>query len=242
MPRIVASVCRAGWHSGAGRCSGAHPRAEGEKRKTPNSLVLIVDPDWFRAQSGAMSISSAACHGIEWRECNPADLGVDRLKLSRVIELVEARGAKAQLCVIFRGRVLIDRSFGCNADSLFWIFSACKPYTALLVHILAERRQVSLDDPVSEYWPEFASQGKDRITIRHVLQHRSGLFSGRVSIGDALAMANWRYSVRRIEDARPRWPPGVVPAYQALPYGFILGEHTSGHGQPNPGGSGYGTA
>ncbi len=166
----------------------------------------------------------AASDEIEWAECDPAELGVDRLKLARVMELVEARGAAAQLCVIFRGKVLLDRTFGCGADSLFWIFSACKPYTALLVHMLAERGQLSLDDRISDYWPEFGRHGKDRITIRHILQHRSGLFSARISFGDALAMANWGRAIRRIEDARPKWPPGVAPAYQALPYGFILGE------------------
>lgn len=160
----------------------------------------------------------------EWTECDPTELGVDRLELSRVMELVAARGAAAQLCVIFRGRILIDRSFGCADDALFWTFSACKPYTALLVHMLAERARISLDDPVSDYWPEFARHGKGGITIRHVLQHRTGLFSARIPFGDALAMTNWRRSIRRIEDALPSWPPGVAPAYQALSYGFILGE------------------
>jgi CubicO group peptidase (beta-lactamase class C family) len=161
---------------------------------------------------------------IDWAECDPALLGVDPSKLSQVLDLIEARDAAAQLCVILDGRVLLNRSYACHASSLFWIFSACKPYTALLIHLLVERGQVSLDDPVATYWPEFGRHGKDRITIRHVLQHRTGLLSGRVPFRDGLVMTDWDRCVRRIEGARPRWPAGHVPAYQALSYGYILGE------------------
>jgi CubicO group peptidase (beta-lactamase class C family) len=41
---------------------------------------------------------------------------------------------------------------------------------------------------------------------------------------DALAMTNWRPSVRALERARPTYPPGQVPAYHVLSFGFILGE------------------
>jgi CubicO group peptidase (beta-lactamase class C family) len=157
-------------------------------------------------------------------ECDPASLGVDPVGLSQVVDLVQARGAAAQLCVILDGKVLLDRSFGCEPNSLFWIFSASKPYVTLLIHLLAERGRVSLDDPVATWWPQFGRHGKDGITIRHVLQHRTGLLGPRVPLGDALVMAHWGHAIRRIENARPHWPAGVVPAYQALSYGFILGE------------------
>jgi CubicO group peptidase (beta-lactamase class C family) len=55
------------------------------------------------------------------------------------------------------------------------VFSASKPFMAVLIYLLAERDQVRLDEPVATYWPEFAQHGKSPITIRQVLQHRSGL-------------------------------------------------------------------
>ncbi|WP_160148932.1 serine hydrolase domain-containing protein [Amycolatopsis alkalitolerans] len=146
------------------------------------------------------------------------------MSLETAVELVEARGAVAQLCVLRGDEVLLDRSFGCAPDALFWIFSASKPYTAILVHLLAERGQLALDAPVATYWPEFARHGKEGITVRQVLQHRSGLTTAGTALGDALAMTNWRRSVHRIERTRPRWPPGQAPAYQFLTFGFILGE------------------
>ena len=144
--------------------------------------------------------------------------------LSRVVALIEGRPAAAQICVVRHGQVILDRAVNCRPDDLFWIFSASKPLTALLVHRLAEQGAISLDDPVAAYWPEFARHGKEAVSIRQVLQHRSGLPVARSVPEDVLAMTSWDRSVRHIEQARLRCPPGQVPAYHYLTYGFILGE------------------
>jgi CubicO group peptidase (beta-lactamase class C family) len=105
-----------------------------------------------------------------------------------------------------------------------WCARAGKPLVALLVHLLAERGALALDDPVARYWPEFGQRGKQAITIRQVLQHRSGLPVARSFPLDALIMTDWAASVHAIERAAPAYPPGQVPAYHVLSYGFILGE------------------
>ena len=144
--------------------------------------------------------------------------------LEKAINLVRERGSPAQLFVLARGRVVADVSFGCRADSLFFLFSASKPLVALLVHLLAESGELILDDPVAAYWPEFGRRGKHAITVRQVLQHRSGLPVARSMARDALAMTDWTASVRALEEAAPSFPPGAVPAYHVISYGFILGE------------------
>jgi CubicO group peptidase (beta-lactamase class C family) len=138
--------------------------------------------------------------------------------------MIAARGAAAQLCVMQHGEVILDESFGCDRDALFWAFSAGKPFIAVLTHEMAARGVLRPDDPVATYWPEFGAQGKDQVTVRQVLQHRSGLAFARGLIGDALAMGDWSRAVRNLEKARLRWAPGAVPAYQTIVYGFILGE------------------
>ena len=154
----------------------------------------------------------------------PQPAGLDPEALTQVTGLIEAHGAVAQICVTGHGRVVLDRAFGCRPDSLFMIFSAGKPFVAVLVHQLAERGQLALDDPVARYWPEFGRHGKDAITIRQVLQHRAGLPVAHSLPRDALAAPNWDRAVHGIELARPSWPPGEVPAYHILSFGFILGE------------------
>lgn len=143
---------------------------------------------------------------------------------SGVDELIRARGGAAQLCVLHEGRVVVDRSYGCRDDSLFWLFSASKPLVALAVHRLAERGELSLDEPVASHWPEFGQRGKQAITVRQVLQHRGGLAVARSLAADALTMSDWDASIRAIEAARPSLPPGEGPAYHILTFGFILGE------------------
>jgi CubicO group peptidase (beta-lactamase class C family) len=134
------------------------------------------------------------------------------------------RGCPAQLCVYARGRVVLDESHDCRPDSVFFLFSAGKPLVALGVHLLAERGKLVLDDPVVTYWPEFGQRGKQGITIRQVLQHRGGLPVARGMPVDVLRMTDWAASVRAIEQATPAFPPGEVPAYHILTFGFILGE------------------
>ncbi len=128
---------------------------------------------------------------------------------------------KWQLYVEQGGRVLVDEAHGCRPDALFWLFSASKPFTAVVVHRLAERGVLDLDEPIAVRWPEFGRHGKGELTVRHVLRHRTGL---PASGADALAMTSWRRSVRRAENARLEQPPGSGPGYLPLAYGFILGE------------------
>jgi CubicO group peptidase (beta-lactamase class C family) len=160
----------------------------------------------------------------DWAEHPPRELDVDPAGLSRALTLVHARGGTAQLCVLRDGRVLLDRAIGCGPDALFCLFSAGKPFVALLVHLLAQRGDLSLDDRVAAHWPGFGRRGKEGVTVRQVLQHRSGVPVARGVAGDALAMRRWERAVREIERSRPRWPPGQAPAYHILTYGVILGE------------------
>lgn len=146
------------------------------------------------------------------------------IDLAEVDGLIRTRGGAAQLCVIHRGQVVVDRAYGCRDDSLFWLFSASKPLVALAVHLLAERGQLELDEPVASHWPEFAANGKQAITVRQVLQHRGGLPVARSMAADALSMSDWDASIRAIETAKPSLPPGEGPAYHILSFGFILGE------------------
>ena len=58
---------------------------------------------------------------------------------------------------------------------MFLLASISKPMTASAVMLLSDRKQLSLDDAVSKFIPEFKGGEKDRIVIRHLLTHTSGL-------------------------------------------------------------------
>ncbi|MBI5876243.1 MAG: beta-lactamase family protein [Chloroflexi bacterium] len=62
-----------------------------------------------------------------------------------------------------------------NSSTLFHIASIGKPMTATAVMMLVEAGKVSLDDPLSDYVPQFKGEWRDAITIRRLLTHTSGL-------------------------------------------------------------------
>jgi CubicO group peptidase (beta-lactamase class C family) len=117
----------------------------------------------------------------------------------------------------------MDRAFGADPASLFLIYSCSKPYAALAVHLLVERGQLSLDEPIATWWPEFSRRGKGAITARHVLTHRAGV-PDDFAVWTIATATDWTASVHRMEALAPRWPAGEVTAYHALTYGWILGE------------------
>lgn len=62
-----------------------------------------------------------------------------------------------------------------NSGTVYDIASITKLFTATAVMQLAEKKQLSLDDPVARYLPLFGVNGKEKITIRQLLSHTSGL-------------------------------------------------------------------
>jgi CubicO group peptidase (beta-lactamase class C family) len=66
-----------------------------------------------------------------------------------------------------------------TADTLFDAASLTKVIaTAPSVMLLAEEGKIALDALLTDYFPECAGGGKERITIRHLLTHTSGLPAG----------------------------------------------------------------
>src|SRR5436305_14662241 len=114
---------------------------------------------------------------------NSARLGQAHTLLQRWVE--SGRLPAAALCVARNGRIVAPRFFGrqrpeagapaLREDALFLIASITKPVTATAVMLLVERGELSLNDRVAEFVPDFARNGKQDIRILHLLTHTSGL-------------------------------------------------------------------
>lgn len=98
--------------------------------------------------------------------------------------LARERDFSGNVLVARRGRVayrgsfgLADRRFGVKvgAGTRFRIASITKAFTAVLVLQLAEEGRLGLDEPLRTYLPKFPGEGTDRITVRQLLNHTSGL-------------------------------------------------------------------
>lgn len=110
-----------------------------------------------------------------------------------------------------------------DGDTLFNVFSVSKAVTATCVHIQAERGLIDYDAPLADYWPEFAAAGKDRVTVRHVLSHTSGVLQMPPDVSPAL-MCDWDWMCGRIAEMPPTYEPGSRSSYQAMTFGWLLGE------------------
>ena len=111
-------------------------------------------------------------------------------------------------------------------DTLVLVFSTTKGATALTANLLAQRGELDIAAPVTEYWPEFAGAGqpgKEAVTVDHLLSHRAGLaWTDRVlTVDEALA---WDPVVRALEEQAPAWQPGTRHGYHATTFGWLVGE------------------
>jgi CubicO group peptidase (beta-lactamase class C family) len=108
-------------------------------------------------------------------------------------------------------------------DTLFPVFSTTKGMVATLIHLLAERGQLSYDEPISKLWPEFGAHGKEGITVRQALNHTSGIPQMPAGVGFA-ELCDWDVMCAKIAGLTPLWTPGTRNEYHAITYGWILGE------------------
>jgi CubicO group peptidase (beta-lactamase class C family) len=138
----------------------------------------------------------------------------------------------AAVAVAVDGRPVVDiwagwmdsgRTRAWERDTLVDVFSVGKAMAALCVLILAERGQVELDAPVARYWPEFAAQEKDAVTVRTLLAHRAGLPAIRRSLSER-AMYDWGEITEALAAEEPWWEPGTAHGYHVNTFGFLTGE------------------
>src|SRR5687767_14707864 len=73
------------------------------------------------------------------------------------------------------GWVDAARTRAWDADTLVHTYSTSKPFAALTALVAVREGHVDLDEPVSNYWTEYGSNGKEATTLRQILTHRAGL-------------------------------------------------------------------
>lgn len=109
-----------------------------------------------------------------------------------------------------------------DADTLFNVFSVSKAVVSTAIHVQAEKGLVEYDRPIADYWPEFAQNGKEAITVRDALSHHTG--TPQMPAGTTPdTICDWDFITRGIAGLSPILPRDK-PAYQAMSFGWILGE------------------
>ena len=137
------------------------------------TVALAAIPAWAPGQLGAQAAARPA----------------DRTALARTVDsLAEAairNGPVAGLAIaVVRGRdTVVMKGYGkadvelgvpATATTVFRIGSVTKQFTSAGIMRLAEQGKLSLDDDVTKYVPNAPVQGR-KVTIRHLLNHTSGI-------------------------------------------------------------------
>jgi CubicO group peptidase (beta-lactamase class C family) len=162
----------------------------------------------------------------------PEAVGVCPRRLEHVYRMLETGVAEgtmpgAAICVTRRGTIVGHRGFGrcgpepdapsVTRDTVFLIASVTKPIVCSTIVMLAERGRLRLDDPVTEFVPEFGQNGKEGVTLRHMLTHTSGL-PDMLPDNTELRRQHAPFSrfVERICEIPLLFPPGTAVSYQSM--------------------------
>jgi CubicO group peptidase (beta-lactamase class C family) len=138
----------------------------------------------------------------------------------------------ASVAVAVRGELVVNlwggwadpgRKRPWQRDTLTNVWSTTKAMTSLCAHILIDRGELDPDAPVARYWPEFAAGGKGQITVRQVMCHQSGLtgLAVPVTVEDYY---DWKKITGLLAAQEPLFPPGSTSGYQAITFGYLVGE------------------
>ena len=99
-------------------------------------------------------------------------------KQPSALDLSFMNNLETRAFLVFKGdSIVYEKYFDKHAiNTVSNSFSAAKTVVALLVGIAVDEGKIkSLDEPVFNYIPEFSTNGKEKITIRHLLMMSSGL-------------------------------------------------------------------
>ncbi|MBD3006743.1 serine hydrolase domain-containing protein [Streptomyces sp. 5-10] len=108
-------------------------------------------------------------------------------------------------------------------DTAQVVRSVTKGVAAAVPLLLHQRGQLDLDGRVSTYWPEFKAAGKERVLVRHLLAHRTGVPVLDTPLTPAEAVDGIS-GPRAVAAQQPVWEPGTAHGYHAQTYSWLLGE------------------
>ena len=158
---------------------------------------------------------------------DPASAGVDAAAVGALVERARREVddgllPSCQLALAREGRVIAFETLGeAPADSRFVIFSATKPFVASVIWQLMAEGRLDPSQRVGDLVPEFATNGKEVVTVEQVLLHTSGFPYA------PLGPPRWGDRDARLEQFglwRLNWEPGTRFEYHATSAHWVLAE------------------
>lgn len=161
--------------------------------------------------------------------CDPR---FSRVKEAFAATLAGADELGAAVAVVAGGIPVVDlwggyadrgRTKPWTRDTVVNVYSTTKGLLAMCAHHLVESGRIDLDAPVARVWPDLAAQGKEGITLRHLLAHQAGLPAIRPTLPPE-ALFDWGAMTSALAAEEPWWEPGTKHGYHAVTFGWLVGE------------------
>src|SRR5581483_9072467 len=169
----------------------------------------VGDRQGARASQAQTNVQRAIDHAV----ATGAEVGVQVAAYLNGVQVVDAWGGVADPAT---GRKV-------DGNTLFNVYSVTKAVAATALHVQADRGLIDYNAPVAEYWPEYASRGKERTTVRDVLTHRACVPQMPADVTPE-RMCDWEWMTRAIAALEPIAPPGSRTLYLSMTFGWIVGE------------------
>lgn len=124
--------------------------------------------------------------------------------------------------------ILYERYYdGYSKNDVLTSFSLAKSYMSALIGIAVDERKISnIDTPITAYIPELKkNRGLEKITVKHLLEHRSGIRFKEIPFnpfGKMSSLYYSRYMERILPKIRTKSAPGIKYEYQSINT-FLLG-------------------
>ncbi len=135
-----------------------------------------------------------------------------------------------QVAVARDNEVVCFETFGAATNSTrFCVFSATKPIVASAAWLLIGDGVLDPTRPVAHYVPEFATNGKEVVTVEQVMLHTAGFPNAPM---DAIEGGDAVTCVKRFTEWKLEWEPGSAFEYHATSAHWVLAElieRLSGH-------------
>jgi CubicO group peptidase (beta-lactamase class C family) len=108
-------------------------------------------------------------------------------------------------------------------DTMVIVHSTTKGLAGLAMALAHSRGWLDYEERVCAYWPEFAQQGKEKVTVRQLLSHQAGLLALDAPVDKAVVADLDRLAVA-LAQQKPAWEPGTRQGYPSIIFGFYESE------------------
>jgi CubicO group peptidase (beta-lactamase class C family) len=115
-----------------------------------------------------------------------------------------------------------DKTKPWQKDNLVTVYSTTKGVAAFCIALAMEKGLLKYEEKVSTYWPEFANNGKEDITVGMLMSHQAGICSPETRNVDDYY--NQSLMAEKLAGMTPIWEPGTASGYHSMTFGWLTSE------------------